>query len=154
MSSIDINVANINKDLSGFNDRLEAAANDAVNKRFEQVNKLDAIKTALKIPLEKTGNPSPLNQVKVTVKKIAPLSTKKEDPGAYISDNDYDHILDSMRGAGASMESNRASEFQDEEALRDVMLVVLSGSIISGVAAGELFHKKGKTDISSNTTNS
>jgi len=148
ISSININVANVNKDLSGFNDRLEVVATDAVNKRFEQVNKLDAIKTALKIPLEKTNNPSPLNQVKVTVKKIAPLSTKKDEPGAYISDSDYDHILDSIRGAGASMESNRASEFQDEEALRDVMLVVLSGSIISGVAAGELFHKKGKTDIS------
>lgn len=148
ISSINVNVANVNKDLSGFNDRLKTVAIEAVNKRFEQVNKLDAIKTALKIPLEKTNNPSPLNQVKVTVKKIAPLSTKKDEPGAYISDSDYDHILDSIRGAGASMESNRASEFHDEEALRDVMLVVLSGSIISGVAAGELFHKKGKTDIS------
>ncbi|MGH7195276.1 MAG: hypothetical protein ACREGA_00665 [Candidatus Saccharimonadales bacterium] len=148
VASININVANINNDLSGFDSRLELVATDAVNKRFEQVNKLDAIKTALKIPLEKTGNPSPLNRVKVIVEKIAPLSAKKEEPGAYISESDYEHIIDSMRSAGASMETNRASEFQDEEALRDVMLVVLSGAITGGIAGGELFHKKGKTDIS------
>lgn len=148
IASININVSNINNDLSGFSSRLESIATEAVNKRFEQVNKLDAIKTALKIPLEKTNNPSPLNQVGVTVKKIAPLSTKKEEAGAYISDGDYRHIIDSMRSAGASMETNRASEFQDEEALRDVMLVVLSGAITNGIAGGELFHKKGKTDIS------
>ncbi|HEU4966418.1 MAG TPA: hypothetical protein VFT53_02970 [Candidatus Saccharimonadales bacterium] len=141
-------VGRINNDLSGFNDRLRSAVEGAVESRYQQITKLDSIKTALKIPLEKTSNPSPLNQVKVTVKKIAPLSTKKENPGAYISNEDYAHILDSLRSAGASMETNRASEFQDEEALRDVMLVVLSGAITNGVAGGELFHKNGKTDIS------
>jgi hypothetical protein len=141
-------VSRVNKDMSGFNDRLRSSIETAVENRYQQISKLDSIKAALKIPIEKTSNPSPLNQVKVTVKKIAPLSTKKDDPGAYISESDYDHILSSMRGAGASMEGNRASEFQDEEALRDVMLVVLSGSITSGIATGELFHKKGKTDIS------
>ena len=137
----------LNNDLAGFNSRLRQAVENAVETRYQQISKLDSIKSALKIPLEKTTNPSPLNQVKVTVKKIAPLSAKKEDPGAYISESDYEHILDSMRSAGASMETNRASEFQDEETLRDVMLVVLSGAITSGIAGGELFHKKGKTDI-------
>lgn len=141
-------IAHLNNDLAGFSDRLRQTVESAVENRYQQISKLDSIKTALKIPLEKTTNPSPLNKVKVTVKKIAPLSAKKEEPGAYISDSDYEHILDSMRSAGASMETNRASEFQDEEALRDVMLVVLSGAITSGIAGGELFHKKGKTDIS------
>ncbi len=141
-------ISYLDNDLMGFNDRLRRAIEGAVENRYQQIGKLDSIKLALKIPLEKTSNPSPLNQAKVIVKKIAPLSVRKEKPGACISDSDYEHILDSMRSAGASMESNRASEFQDEEALRDVMLVVLSGAITSGIAGGELFHKKGKTDIS------
>jgi len=141
-------ISRLNNDLTGFNERLRSAATAAVERRYEQITKLDSIKTALKIPLQKTTNPSPLNQVKVAVKKIAPLSAKKDEPGAYISDQDYEHILDSMRSAGASMESNRASESKDEEALRDIMLVVLSGAITNGTAGGELFHKKGKTDIS------
>ncbi len=141
-------IGHLGSDVSGFNSRLKEQVISAVDNRYEQINKLDSLKTALKIPLEKTNNPSPLNQVKVTVKKIKPLSTKKEEPGAYITDTDYEHIIDSLRSAGASMESNRASDFQDEETLRDVMLVVLSGAITNGIAGGELFHKKGKTDIS------
>lgn len=148
IASININVGNINNNVSGFDNRIESVAADAVNKRFEQVNKLDAIKAALKIPLEKSTNPSPLNQVKVAVSKITPLSAKKEEPGATISIEDYEAIIDTMRSMGASMETNRASEAQDEEALRDVLLVGLSASIKSGVAGGELFHKSGKTDIS------
>ncbi len=137
----------IKNDLAGFNERLRNAVSESVSKRHEQITKLDSIKTALKVPIEKSSNPSPLNQVKITPKKISPLSTKKEDLGACISDDDYDHILESMRAAGVSMETNRATEFHDEEALRDLMLVVLSSSMVGGVAAGELFHKTGKTDI-------
>jgi hypothetical protein len=148
IASVNINVSNVNNDLAGFSNRLESVAAEAVNKRFEQVNKLDAIKTALKIPLEKTTNPSPLNQVRITVQKITPLSSKKDEPGGAISSDDYEAIIETMRSMGASMESNRASEGSDEEGLRDMLLVGLSASIKGGVAGGELFHKGGKTDIS------
>jgi len=148
IASYQTEVGYINSDLAGFNARLRDGIETATESRFQQIEKLNSIKTALKIPMEKSANPSPLNRVSVTVKKIAPLSNKKEEPGAYITDGDYGHIIDSMRSAGASMEGNRASDFQDEETLRDVMLVVLSGSMTNGIAGGELFHKKGKTDIS------
>lgn len=148
IAGIQHNIDNLNKDLSGFEDRVKSVVAEAVAKRFEQINKLDSIKTALQIPLEKSTNPSPLNQVKISVQKITPLSTKKDEPGGAISSGDYEAILETIRSMGASMETNRASEAKDEEALRDILLVGLSASIKSGTVGGELFHKSGKTDIS------
>lgn len=148
IAAIQYNIYNLNKDLSGFDERLRGVIADAVAKRFEQIDKLDSIKSALKIPLEKSTNPSPLNQVKISVQKIMPLSTKKDEPGGTISNDDYETIIETIRSMGASMEANRASESKDEEALRDMLLVGLSASIKSGAVGGELFHKSGKTDIS------
>lgn len=148
LAGIKHNVDNLNRDLSGFDQRVRDVVTDAVAKRFEQINKLDTIKTALQIPLQKSTNPSPLNQVKIAVQKITPLSTKKDEPGGTISNDDYETILETIRSMGASMEANRASESKDEEALRDMLLVGLSASIKSGTVGGELFHKSGKTDIS------
>ena len=54
IAGIQHNIDNLNKDLSGFNQRVKDAVTDAVAKRFEQINKLDSIKTALQIPLEKS----------------------------------------------------------------------------------------------------
>ena len=148
IAAIQYNIANLNKDLSGFDERVRGVVSDAVAKRFEQINKLNSIKTALNIPLEKSSSPSPLNQVKISVQKLTPLSTKKDEPGGTISSSDYETILETIRSMGASMETNRASESKDEEALRDMLLVGLSASIKSGAVGGELFHKSGKTDIS------
>lgn len=148
IASIQQNIDYINNDLSGFEERVKGVVVEAVAKRFEQINKLDSIKTALSIPLEKSDNPSPLNQVRISVQKLTPLSTKKDEPGGTISSEDYETILETIRSMGASMETNRASESKDEEALRDMLLVGLSASIKSGVVGGELFHKSGKTDIS------
>src|SRR5690606_37336858 len=89
-----------------------------------------------------------INKITVKVQKLAPLSKKTEDIGATISSDDYEAILESIRSMGASMETSRASESQDEETLRDVLLVGLSSSIKSGFVGGELFRKLGKTDIS------
>ena len=147
ISQIRTNMVHVNRDLSGFNERLVLAIESTTSKRFEQLNKLDEIKTALKIPLEMSNNPSPLNQVKINVQKISPLSSSKDDPGANISSEDYETIIETVRSMGASMESNRASEGRDEESLRDMLLVGLSASIKGGMAGGELFHKSGKTDI-------
>lgn len=148
IADIQHNVDNLNKDLSGFDARVRNVVIDAVANRFKQINKLDSIKTALQIPLEKSANPSPLNQVKISVQKISPLSTKNDEPGGTISSDDYEAIIETVRSMGASMETNRASETKDEEALRDILLVGLSASIKSGTVGGELFHKSGKTDIS------
>lgn len=148
IAGIQHNIDNLNKDLSGFDQRVRDVVTGAVAKRFEQINKLDSIKTALNIPLEKSNSPSPLNRVKISVQKLTPLSTKKDEPGGTISNDDYETILETIRSMGASMETNRASESKDEEALRDILLVGLSASIKSGTVGGELFHKSGKTDIS------
>lgn len=148
IKAIQHNIGNLNKNLIGFEDRVRGDLINAVTKRFEQINKLDSIKTALNIPLEKSSNPSPLNQVKISVQKISPLSTKKDEPGGTISTEDYEAIIETIRSMGASIETNRASESKDEEALRDVLIVGLAASIKSGAVGGELFHKSGKTDIS------
>lgn len=147
ISMYETEVERVNKDLYGFNQNLHNAVEKTAQERFDNLNKLDSIKTALKIQVDTTATPSSLHKVSIAVKKIAPLSTQKDNPGAYISEEDYEHIIASLRNGGSSMETNRAAELQDEEGLRDMMLVVLGGAITTGVAGGELFHKKGKTDI-------
>jgi len=136
-----------NNDLANFDRSLRDQVSSAVGIRKQELDKILKLKTALKVNIEKKRDATPLNNIEVKVQQIKPLSTKKEDPGAYISDNDYEQILQAIRNMGASMETSRASESRDEESLRDMLLVGLNASMSSGVAGAELFRKKGKTDI-------
>ncbi len=141
-------IGRVNHDISDFNKRLTDSVSVSVQKRFEQISKFDAIKTALKMPLEKSNNPSPINRVEIKVQKFTTLSDDtKEDPGATISDEHYEAIIDSLRSMGNSMETTFASTSLGEEQLRDILLAGLMSSIKSGFAGSELFHKSGKTDI-------
>lgn len=142
------NISYLNTDVSDYNRRLESEISKSIDSRLLELDKLKALKTALKIPLKKSSSPSPLNRIHIKPKIISPLAVKSGDNAAYISEDDYDVILSSIRNMGTSMESNRAAEKQDEEGLRDILLAGLSASIKIGNASGESFRKTGKTDIS------
>lgn len=141
------NIAYVNADAINYNKQLKDEVSKSIKSRLSDLNKLKSIKTALKIPLRKNTSPSSLNKISIKPKIISPLATKPTEIGAYISEDDYDIILSSIRSMGASMESNRAAENQDEEGLRDILLTGLSTSIVIGTASGESFRKNGKTDI-------
>lgn len=140
-------VQHVNSDLASYPATLRYQVSSTVARRKQDLNKILQLKSALKVSVEKKPTVNPLNRVEIHVKAISPLSTKKENPGAYIEDADYEVILNAIRNMGASMETSRASAAQDEEALRDVLLVGLNASMIIGVVGGEQFRKRGKTDI-------
>lgn len=142
-------LVSLENDVNSYNVQLEERIHNAVSSRFNELNKLKTLKTALKIPMKASSSPNPLNRIIMRDNRITPLSTKpNEETGYYIAQKDYEDILDVIRGMGTSMETNRAAERQDEEGLRDILLAGLSSSIKGGNAGGELFRKSGKTDIS------
>lgn len=138
----------VNRDLESYESKLRTAVIGAVQSRRANLENITEIKKALKANInEKRGAATPLRPAPIQVNKLTPLSKKKEDPGWSIEDEDYEHILSSIRNMGAAMESTRASESRDEESLRDVLIVGLNSSLTNGTAGGELFRRKGKTDI-------
>ena len=137
-------IDNVNKDVSVYNSQLKGMIIDAVNARKTELEKLHALKSALRVNVKPKEGASLLNKIEV---KTIPLSTKKTEPGACIDDKAYNSILQAIRNMGASMEATKAAESKDEEGLRDILLVGLNASISEGSAGGELFRKKGKTDI-------
>ncbi len=139
----------LENDVNGYNAQLEEKIHSAVSSRFNELNKLKSLKTALKIPMKASSSPNPLNRITMRDNRIMPLATKSNgETGYYIAQKDYEDILDVIRSMGTSMETNRAAEHQNEEGLRDILLAGLSSSIKGGSAGGELFRKSGKTDIS------
>lgn len=138
----------INNDLLRYSRKLHDQIATAVSARRQELDNILKLKSALKVNVETKQAASPLNQIPVELQTISPLSETKDDPGAFITDEAYASIIKAIRNMGASMESSRASESKDEEALRDTMLVGLNASMSSGSAGAELFRKKGKTDIS------
>lgn len=139
----------LEKDTASYNIKLKEQVYRAVTNRLAELNKLKAIKTALKVPMKANSSPNPLNQIVARDSRIAPLATKSNgEAGYYVAQKDYENILDVIRGMGTSMETNRAAEHQDEEGLRDILLAGLSSSIKGVSAGGELFRKSGKTDVS------
>lgn len=137
----------INNDLVSYPAILHYQVKTAVASRKQDLDKMLRLKSALRVTVEKKPTISPLNRVEIHVKTISPLSTKKENPGAYIEEEDYEVILSAIRNMGTSMETSRASAKQGEEDLRDVLLVGLNASMTIAVAGGEQFRRRGKTDI-------
>lgn len=137
----------INNDLSGYQTNLRNQIASAVAIRKTELDKILKLKSALKVNIQPKSNAGPLHKIEVEVQKISPLSTNKEEKSAYIDDASYESVLSVVRSMGASMETSRASESKDEEALRDILLVGLNASIDQGSAGAETFRKTGKTDI-------
>jgi hypothetical protein len=147
LASVTKMVEYVNNDLAGYPISLRAQVEAAVDARKQALDKILKLKSALKVKIEPKSNASPLHKIDVKVQQISPLSTKKEEQSAYIDDGSFESILNVIRSMGASMETSRASESKDEEALRDIMLVGLNASIKQGSAGAETFRKNGKTDI-------
>lgn len=142
-------LTSLENDVNSYNAQLEEKIHNAVSSRFNELNKLRTLKTALKIPMKASSSPNPLNRITMHDSRITPLAAKSNgETGYYIAQKDYEDILDVIRSMGTSMETNRAAERQDEEGLRDILLAGLSSSIKGGNAGGELFRKSGKTDVS------
>jgi hypothetical protein len=136
--------------IDSFNEKLHNQVLTAVNTRRETVKKHEGLKDILGIPLKrKEGAPSiePLKIKRKLVRPIppSPKSGFKPEPG--IIEEDYMHILSVIRHEGRTFETTpKVFSVHKEEELRDIMLAHLNGHY-QGDAAGEVFRRKGKTDI-------
>ncbi len=132
------------------NGQLADLARSAVEGRRSRLEKHGNLSALLDIPLrEKKGAPS-IEPIKVEPRVTAPLppppkSGLKPEPG--ISQELYEKILQMIRHQGRTFETTpKTYAVHDEEGLRDIMLAQLNMHF-QGAAAGEVFRKRGKTDI-------
>ena len=135
-------------DVEAFNETLEGQARAAIGARRHQLERQGDLLKNLSIPLRRRAdapNPTPLPMPKRIVKPLpAPRAVEQEYE---ISGQDYEYILKILRHESRSFEATpNACVKLDEEELRDVVLAHLNG-YYEGMAAGERFRKKGKTDI-------
>jgi len=136
--------------INGFNSSLHTQIFAAVNARRERIKKHDGLKDILGIPLKrKEGTPSfePVEIKRKLVRPIPPLPKSGFKPEPGIIEEDYIHILSVIRHAGRTFETTpKIFTVHGEEDLRDIMLAHLNGHY-QGDASGEVFRRKGRTDI-------
>lgn len=141
------------RDCDAFNQRLRRTLQSAVQGRKGKVLKDRDLEAFLKIPVEPRPDASPVVAVSVP-RRRKPIHAEPPEvegsvpfsPEPAISNEDYAAILKTIRDWRAAVE--RLPETfgtMGEEALRDSLLVVLNNQF--GTGGGELFSRKGKTDV-------
>lgn len=140
----------VNDGVKSYNSGLRKSAKDLLQKRKEKAIDFAQISRALNIPLMVSKNAPPI--VPVSLKRTPRKPTAKPvlrapEPEYYVSDEDYNNILNIIHSACSSMEATaRTFNKNDEEELRDFIIATL-GTHYENMVTGETFRKIGKTDI-------
>lgn len=146
-SSVDV----IQKDLTGFNDRLRGTARGRIEWRRDKLLKDRGLVESLGFPLQQRGSATP-TFIPATVKRkatpVKPTASKSAfKPEPTLDMENYEHILSVIMNMVQVMErSPQAFAGMKEEDLRQHFLVQLNGHY-EGQATGETFNFDGKTDI-------
>lgn len=132
-------------DIDGFNQRLPKEISDRLERRRQHLEHNQAIVDALNIPIRQRPDASsafvPLPRRRQV--SIAPMQTTRE---RRLSDVDYEALIDQLTSARGLIERLPATFApMGEEALRDIVLVILNNEF--GIGAAEAFSRSGKTDI-------
>ena len=133
-----------------YNQCLPQSIRQVIANRRDRLNKHAGIAALLDIPLAKKEGAPSITPVKIKIRRPPPLPIPPEtglmpEPG--ISDDNYEHILHFIRHQGRTFERAPATfAMHDEEELRNIILAQLNGHF-EGAAAGELFRRRGRTDI-------
>jgi hypothetical protein len=149
--SIEIQLKNVNNQVSAFSRYLEGEIQKIVSDRKEVLLKQSNTLAALGIPLKSNQNVpqtfavNNIQRRKIKIEK--PLSSIAAfTPEPTINENVYFEILRDCYNIGTEIERHPSLyEGKGEEALRDHFLLVLSPNFHS--VTGESFNRKGKTDI-------
>ncbi len=138
----------IKRDIESHNPQLQNEIRRQVTQRRERLGTIQSVSKTLNIPIQTRDGAPGVAQLPLQRKIIQPLSTKSNRPPEYtISDEDYENILRVIRHEGCSYERTpEPFTKHDEEELRDILMSHLNGHY-NGLANGEAFRKKGKTDI-------
>lgn len=136
--------------ISCFNENLPQLAQQAIDARRKRLDKHQNIAALLAIPLAKKLEAPSVTPLKVQIRRapslpVPPKTGLQPEPG--ISDGIYEQVLHFIRHQGRSFERTPSTyAIHDEEGLRDIILAQLNG-YFEGDAIGEVFRRKGKTDI-------
>jgi hypothetical protein len=136
-------------DCEGYNAQLGMLLAQAVGKRRAELEKHSDLARALDIPVKRRSDPSPVLEVPVkptrAVAQPAPPA-RKPSPQPRVSDEDFAAIVQQLITTRNLVERQPSTFGRlGEEALRDLMLVILNNQF--GPAGGETFSGYGKTDI-------
>jgi hypothetical protein len=138
------------QDCDGFNTNLEGLLASWLKARRDHLEKNRQLVSALDIPIGR--KPTPATDL-VPVPKRRPIHvhqaaavTREVPRELRISDADYVAIIEQLSSARGLLERQPETfSAMGEEALRDILLVILNNQF--GPAVGEMFSRKGKTDI-------
>ena len=148
LKSIEEYLGWIKHDIESHNPRLQNEIGRKVAQRRERLGIIQNVSKTLNIPIQTREGAPGLVQLPLERKIIQPLSSQSNRPPEYtISNKDYENILKVIRHEGCSYERTpEPFAIHNEEELRDILMSHLNGHY-HGLANGEAFRKKGKTDI-------
>ena len=138
-------------DCDGYNAELLEPLAAAIRKRQDQLSKHSELARVLNIPVKRRQDPSPVFEVPVKPRRLQlqigiGTTGKQQAPEPGISDADYEAIIQQLVTTRGLVERlPKTFGGLGEEALRDILLVVLNNQF--GPAGGETFSGFGKTDI-------
>jgi hypothetical protein len=152
---IDKNLQNIDEyisystiDIESSTPQLHIAIKEKVVQRRNRLGVMKTTTELLNIPISLREEAPDLIPLQL-LPKITPSLNKKgqQAPEYGILNEDYENILKVIRHEGCSYERTpEPFAKHDEEELRDILMSHLNGHY-NGLANGEAFRKKGKTDI-------
>lgn len=148
LKSIDDYLGWIKRDIESHNPQLQNEIRRQVAQRRARLGTILNVSKTLNIPIQTREEAPGLSQLPLQRKIIQPLPAQNNHPPEYtISNEDYENILKIIRHEGCSYERTpKPFAKHDEEELRDILISHLNGHY-HGLANGEAFRKKGKTDI-------
>jgi len=149
LKSIEDYLGWIKRDIESQNPQLQNEIRRQVAQRRERLGTIQSVSKTLNIPIHTRQGTPGLTKLPLQRKIIQPLSSQSNRPPEYtISNEDYENILKIIRHEGCSYERTpEPFAKHDEEELRDILMSHLNGHY-NGLANGEAFRKKGKTDVS------
>ena len=134
-----------------YNRNLPLLIQQAITSRRQRLSKHADIASLLDIPLAAKPDAPSITPMKVGISRpprlpVPPRIGLAPEPG--IPDETYEYILRFIRHQGRTFERTPATYVvHGEEDLRNIILAQLNG-YFEGEAVGEVFRRRGKTDIS------
>lgn len=149
-SSYEKMISYVNNEINSYNDSIKKRALELLEKRRNRASDFSALSKALQIPMKLSKdapNIRPIELKRVERKIVKRPENRPQAPEYFISDNDYDNILNIIHSQCSVMESAPDGfSSLEEEKLRDVLISTLETHYENSVS-GETFRKNGKTDI-------
>lgn len=148
LQSIEEYISYSTKDIESSSPQLHSAIKDKVVQRRTRLGVMKTTTELLNIPIRLREEAPDLIPLQLQPKITPSLNQKKQQGLEYgILNEDYENILKIIHHEGCSYERTpKPFAKHDEEELRDILMAHLNGHYY-GIANGEAFRKKGKTDI-------